>query len=85
MKIGRVLLIIMVLALATPVGAEEKKEAFSFKQKPLPSTTKKDKVNIRLRRLSDGQYTWEISGSDINEIIKTDNRLRDIYHPRQEK
>jgi len=85
MKIGRFLLIIMVLALASPAWAEEKAETFSFKQKQLPSTTKKGRVNIKLRRLSDGQYTWEISGSDINEVIKIDNRLKDIYYPRQDK
>lgn len=83
MKIGRILLILLVFA--TPLWAGEKNEAFSFKQKPIPSPTKKSKVNIKLRRLSDGQYTWEVSGSDLNEIIKIDNRLRDIYYPKPDK
>jgi hypothetical protein len=33
-------------------------------------------VKIRLRRDGKGSYTWEISGSDVNQILKANERLR---------
>ena len=75
----------LILLLCSSSFAEEKtKEAFSFKQKNNISSARPNKparkpVKVKLRRLSDGTYTWEISGDDLAEIIKTDKRLRDTY------
>lgn len=33
-------------------------------------------VRIELKRDGKGAYTWELSGSDVNEIIKADVALR---------
>jgi hypothetical protein len=33
-------------------------------------------VNIKLRRNASGRYTWEIRGNDVEQIIKTDRKLR---------
>ena len=89
---GVIILLLCASSFAGGVGtpAEEKKEAFSFKQKnnissarPKPINAKKP-VRVKLRRLSDGTYTWEISGDDLAEIIKTDSRLRDTYETKSD-
>jgi hypothetical protein len=56
----------------TPPGSQvvvEKEE--SVKEDPLPP-----EVKIRLKRDGKDNYTWELSGSDINQILKVNETLR---------
>jgi len=47
----------------------EKEE--SVKEDPLPP-----EVKIRLKRDGKDNYTWELSGSDIDQILKVNEKLR---------
>lgn len=60
----------------SPVFSEER-PGFQFKRKPeIENIKPKKPVRVKLERHADGKYTWEITGDDIDEIIKTDKRLR---------
>lgn len=50
------------------VIVEKEKEAM---EEPLPL-----EVKIRLKRDGKDNYSWEISGSDVNQILKVNEKLR---------
>jgi hypothetical protein len=65
-----------------PISTQEKSEARSVpkaiaekerveKEEPLPL-----EVKIKLRRDGKDNYSWEISGSDVNQILKVNEKLR---------
>jgi hypothetical protein len=41
------------------------------KEQPLPS-----EVKIKLRRDGKDNYTWELNGSDVDQILKVNEKLR---------
>jgi hypothetical protein len=41
------------------------------REKPLPP-----EVKIRLKRDGKDNYTWELSGSDVEQVLKVNERLR---------
>jgi len=43
----------------------------SVKEDPLPS-----EVKIRLKRDGKDNYTWELNGSDVDQILKVNEKLR---------
>ncbi len=43
----------------------------SANEEPLPPD-----VKIRLKRDGKGNYTWEINGSDVDQILKVNEKLR---------
>ncbi|MBI5409805.1 MAG: hypothetical protein HZA14_10610 [Nitrospirae bacterium] len=48
-----------------------------FKQLPEIREIKPEKsVKIKVRRSEKDDYSWEISGDDTDEIVKTDKKLR---------
>lgn len=75
----RISIFIIVLALfcfiASAYTAE--KDSFQFKKQPeLQQIKPKKPVKIKLRRSAKDEYTWELTGDDAEEIIRTDKRLR---------
>lgn len=53
---------------------------FKFTKDPRVSQIMPKKpVRIKLRRLSGGEYTWEISGDNAAEIIRADEELKKHY------
>jgi len=56
--------------------AKSKQEAV-FKQVPEIQEVKPEKpVKIKLKRNAKDDYSWEISGDGVDEIIRVDKRLR---------
>ena len=50
----------------------------TFKKQPEIERIKPKKpVKIKLKRLSNGTYTWDLTGVDIEEIIRIDSELRE--------
>lgn len=44
---------------------------------PPPALVKKEESpNVKVRRGKDGNYTWEITGRDVKNIVETDRELR---------
>ena len=58
---------------------DEKQEAAVFKKQPeiLEVKPQQKPVNIKLKRSVNGEYSWDLSGSDADEVLKVDKRLRE--------
>ena len=58
-------------------------EAFSVKKQPeLQQIKPKKPVKIRLKRTAKDEYSWELSGDDADDIVRTDQRLRKLLNVR---
>lgn len=72
----------MVLLLLSPAvsGAGDGGEGFRFRKDPdIGQALPEKPVQIKLRRLSDGGYTWEIRGDDPEKVMEADRKLRDRF------
>jgi len=59
------------------------KDNFHFKKQPeLQQIKPKKPVKIKLRRSAKDEYTWELSGDDTDEILRTDKKLRRMLNTR---
>ena len=68
---------ISIFLLFSPVYPENKN--FQFKKQPeIQQVKPKKPVKLKLKRSAEGKYTWEITGDDVDEIVKADNRLRKL-------
>lgn len=53
-------------------------DSFTFKKQPEIQRIKPKKpVKIKLKRLANGTYTWDLTGVDIQEVIRIDRELRE--------
>ena len=78
-RLRRILFTLAALLLISAAACAEDKGGFEFKKQPeLQQTKPKKPVMIKLRRTAKDEYTWELSGDDADEIIKTDRKLRKI-------
>ncbi len=69
-------LIVSLLWLATSAGPADNNQ-FQFKKQPeLEQIRTKKPVKIKLKRTAKDDYSWELSGDDVDEIVKTDKKLR---------
>jgi hypothetical protein len=66
---------ISILLLLSPVYPENKNFQFK-KQLEIQQVKPKKPVKIKLKRSAEHKYTWEITGDDVDEIVKADRRLR---------
>jgi hypothetical protein len=80
-RISFVIIVLLISFLvATAFTAE--KDAFKFAKQPeLQQVKPKKPVKIKLRRSAKDEYTWELTGDDAEEIIRTDKRLRKMLNP----
>jgi thioredoxin-related protein len=70
-------LIIFLLTQAC-TGSDNKQSEVSFKQLPELQEIKPQKpVKIKLKRNTKGNYSWELSGDNVDEVVKVDRRLRE--------
>jgi len=57
---------------------KSKQQEVTFRQIPELQEIKPQKpVKIKLKRSSKGNYSWELSGDNVEEVIKVDKRLRE--------
>ena len=77
----RIIITAFVLCFAVSSVNAVDKDAFQFKKQPeLQQIKPKKPVKIKLRRSAKDEYTWELTGDDAEEIIKTDKRLRKMLN-----
>ncbi len=58
-------------------------ETFSVKKQPeLQQIKPKKPVKIRLKRTAKDDYSWELSGDDADDTVRTDQRLRKLLNVR---
>ncbi len=48
------------------------------KQPEIQQIKPKKPVKIKLKRTAEGKYTWDLTGDDVDEIIKADRRLKKL-------
>jgi len=64
----------------TPAYSSEL-NALSFKKQPEIRQIKPQKpVKIKLKRLANGTYTWDLTGDNVEEILRIDKKLRKQLH-----
>ncbi|MEW6109930.1 MAG: hypothetical protein AB1632_12300 [Nitrospirota bacterium] len=76
-----ILLIAISLLFFAPAAYSVEKDGFQIKkQSELQQIKPKKPVRIKLRRTAKHEYTWELTGDDADEIIKTDRKLRKMLN-----
>ena len=50
------------------------------KQPEIQQVKPKKPVKIRLKRSSEGRYTWDLAGDDADEVVRTDKRLKKLLN-----
>ncbi len=50
------------------------------KQSAIQQVKPKKPVKIRLKRSSEGKYTWDLAGDDADEVVRTDRRLKKLLN-----
>jgi len=73
--------LVIVLMMATVAACAADKDDLQIKKQPeLEQIKPKKPVKIKLRRSPKDEYTWELSGDDADEIVKTDRKLRKMLN-----
>ena len=76
-----IIVIVLSLCFTFTAACTAEKEGFQFKKQPdLQQVKPKKPVKIKLRRSAKDEYTWELTGDDADEIIRTDKRLRKMLN-----
>jgi len=80
-KIARLLVIffltVFVSGFALPADSGTDSKNLQFKKQPeLQQIKPKKPVKIKLKRSGDGKYTWDLTGDDVDEIVRADRRLK---------
>lgn len=70
--------LLTVIFIFSPVFSEDK-GSLKFKKQPEIQQVKPQKpVKIKLKRSADGKYSWELAGDDVDELVRTDRRLKKL-------
>jgi hypothetical protein len=68
----------LIIFVFSPVYPENNKN-FQFKKNTeIQNIKPKKPVKIKLKRTATGKYTWDLTGDDVDEIVKADKRLRKL-------
>mgnify|MGYP005828461095 CR=1 FL=1 len=69
--------VLLFLLAGCPDAAE--KNDFQFKKQPEIQQVKPQKpVKIKLHRNAKGEYSWDLNGDSVDEIVNTDKKLRKL-------
>ena len=63
-----------------PVFAVDNKALQIKKQPEIQQVKPRKPVKIRLKRSSEGKYTWDLTGDDVDEIVRADKKLRKLLN-----
>jgi hypothetical protein len=68
----------VVAFLSHSVFSADNKSVQIKKQPEIQQIKPRKPVKIKLKRSAEGKYTWELSGDDVDEIVRVDKRLRKL-------
>lgn len=81
MRPVHIFLAVALLLFTASVALPVEKQAFPAKKQPeLQQIKPKKPVKIKLKRTAKDEYTWELSGDDVDDIVKTNQRLRKMLN-----
>jgi hypothetical protein len=63
-----------------PVFSADNKPLQIKKQPEIQQIRPKKPVKIKLKRTGEGKYTWDLTGDDLDEIVKADKKLRKLLN-----
>ncbi len=72
------MVIIISVFLSDASFSAENKSVQVKKQPEIQQIKPRKPVKIKLKRSAEGKYTWELSGDDVDEIVRVDKRLRKL-------
>jgi hypothetical protein len=58
----------------------DNKPAQVRKQPEIQQVKPRKPVKIKLKRSPDGKYTWDLTGDDVDEIVRVDKRLKKLLN-----
>ena len=68
---------VMLFVSFSSIAAE--KADFQVKKQPEIQQVKPQKpVKIKLHRTANGEYTWDLTGDSVDEIVRADKKLRKL-------
>jgi hypothetical protein len=73
-------LLISVTLVLSPAFSEEKKNLQVKKQPEIQQVKPRKPVKIRLKRTGEGKYSWDLTGDDADEMVRTDKRLKKLLN-----
>ncbi len=80
MRTLQIIIATLIIMLAS-ISYSADKEGFRFRKQPeLQQIRPKKPVRIKLKRTAKDEYSWELSGDDADEIVKTDRKLRKMLN-----
>ena len=74
---------LLLLSPLTASGADKPQppQAFQFKKdRQVQQVRPKKPVRIKLHRAGKGDYSWDLTGDDADEVVRTDKRLRKMLN-----
>ncbi len=78
---AHILIAAALLIFSASFALPAEKESFPVAKQPeLQQIKPKKPVKIKLKRTAKDEYSWELSGDDADDIVKTDQRLRKMLH-----
>jgi hypothetical protein len=82
-RMTRCLILILFLSLVCFPGSAfsaDNKAMQIQKQPEIKQVKPKKPVRIKLKRSAEGKYTWDLTGDDVDEIVRADKRLRKMLN-----
>jgi len=64
------------LLIAYAIGAEKGQQFYFSKDPQIQQVRPKKPVKIKLHRNAKGEYSWDLTGDDADEIAEIDRKLR---------
>jgi hypothetical protein len=75
-----VILLISFTLLLGPAFSEENKNLQVKKQPEIQQVKPRKPVKVRLKRTGEGKYSWDLTGDDADDIVRTDKRLKKLLN-----
>jgi hypothetical protein len=73
-------LFVTVMFLCAPLFSKDTKDFTLRKNPEIQHIKPKKPVRIKLKRTTEGKYTWDLTGDDVDEVVNTDRRLRKLLN-----
>ena len=75
-----VVLLISITFLPGPAFSVETKTLQVKKQPEIQQVKPRKPVKIKLKRTTEGKYSWDLTGDDVDEMVRADKRLKKLLN-----
>lgn len=78
-------LVSVILFLTRPVETFSQEGFQLKKQAEIQQVRPQKPVRIKLHRNAKGEYSWDLTGDNVDEVVKADRRLRSLLKSEQSR